>query len=92
MKKHQAVFSLDFETWHDLVEVYDITKVSVTFTEQGLKCSGESPSGPVELDLGLYAPIDTEVSFGSVSFTPSPGQQMDGRQRSRHPPHQEGVR
>ncbi|KAL1974614.1 hypothetical protein VTN31DRAFT_4818 [Thermomyces dupontii] len=26
VQKHQAVFSLDFETWHDLVEVYDITE------------------------------------------------------------------
>ncbi|KAJ9269936.1 hypothetical protein DTO212C5_3906 [Paecilomyces variotii] len=34
IQKHQAVFSLDFETWRDLIEVYEITESLIPHREE----------------------------------------------------------
>ncbi|KAL1971015.1 hypothetical protein VTN77DRAFT_2849 [Rasamsonia byssochlamydoides] len=34
IQKHQAIFSLDFETWHDLIETYQITESIIPHREE----------------------------------------------------------
>ncbi|KAE8352794.1 putative nuclear protein Qri2/Nse4 [Aspergillus coremiiformis] len=53
IQKHQAIFSLDFETWRDLIEVYDIKESIIPHREEEQQENIKLASGA----LAVFSPV-----------------------------------